>query len=130
MVEENLKGVLVLVVEDEYLIADDLRKALTDAGAEIIGPVPAVGDAIEALRKAERIDAAVLDINLRGEMIFPVADALLERGIPFVFATGYDRSSLPERFADFPRIEKPLHAEKLILILRGLVNRTGNPSEN
>jgi CheY-like chemotaxis protein len=125
MAEQSLKDFRILVVEDEYLIADDLRKALTEAGAVIIGPVPAVDEALELVRSEGRIDAAVLDVNLRGEMIFPVADALAAQGVPFVFTTGYDRGALPGRFAESPRIEKPLKAEKLVATLLKLLNPPG-----
>src|ERR687884_246780 len=84
----------VLVVEDEYFVADDIARMLKKAGAEVLGPVPTRDEALGLLRTAERVDAAVLDINLRGEMVYPVADALRERGVPFIFATGYDQSSV------------------------------------
>src|SRR5262249_477527 len=79
----------VLVVEDDYLVAMDIVRALERAGAEVIGPAPAVEAALDALEQTAP-DGAILDINLGGEMAFPVADALLARGVPFVFATGYD----------------------------------------
>src|SRR4051812_19908821 len=111
MPEASLQGRKILVVEDEYLIADDLRKALEDAGAEVLGPVPTVEDARALVEEQGTIDAGVLDINLRGEMIFPVADVLAARGVPFLFATGYEEWSLPERFANATRLEKPLKVD-------------------
>jgi DNA-binding response OmpR family regulator len=117
MGESNLLGCRVLVVEDEYLLADDLREALAEAGAEVLGPVGSVEDAIALIAGEPSIDAAVLDINLRGDMIFPVADALRERAVPFAFATGYDREAIPERFADAPCIEKPLRGQKVAAAL-------------
>lgn len=110
MVEQVLEGRRILVVEDEYFLADDVRDALTEAGAEVLGPVPSVEEASALIAREERIDAAVLDVNLRGELVFPVADALRERGVPFAFATGYDRWAIPDRFADALRVEKPLQA--------------------
>ena len=104
----------MLVVEDEYFIAEELRQALERLGTTVVGPVP-TGEEALALLKSEPIDAAVLDINLRGEMSFAVADALEERAIPFVFATGYDRAAIPERFRDVPLWSKPFDAERLVL---------------
>lgn len=117
MSERALEGMRILVVEDEYLLADDLRDALTEAGAEVLGPVPSIDDAQALIVSEPEIDAAVLDINLRGEMVFPVADALRARGVPFTFATGYDEWALPERFAGAPRVEKPLKGAKIMALL-------------
>ncbi|MGP9821897.1 response regulator [Salinarimonas sp. NSM] len=106
----------VLVVEDEYFIADDLAQALAAEGAEVVGPV---GDAREALEliARERIDRAVLDINLRGELVFDVASALKARGVPFVFATGYGGNVVPNGLDDVPRWEKPFDATSLARFL-------------
>ena len=121
MVEPSLQGCRILVVEDEYLLADDLSHALTSAGAEVLGPVPSVAEATRMIAAAARIDAAVLDVNLRGDMIFPVADALSERGVPFAFATGYDQWALPERFAAIPRVEKPFKVSSIAAVLGPLL---------
>ena len=98
MPEQILEGRRILVVEDEYLLAEDLRLDLQAAGAVIIGPVGTVKDALRAVAAAERIDGALLDINLGGEMVYPVGDLLSERGVPFVFTTGYNAGSVPDRF--------------------------------
>ena len=123
MGDRPLNGVRVLVVEDEYLLADDLSFALSEIGAQVIGPVPSVQDATAIIEGELTIDIAVLDVNLRGDMVFPVADALIERGIPFAFATGYDRWTLPARFADAPWIEKPCTSEQITATLGPLVTR-------
>lgn len=122
MVEQALQGRRILIVEDEYLLADDLREALTNEGAEVLGPVASVEEATRLLQDASRIDAAVLDINLRGEPVFPFADALRARGVPFAFTTGYDSSALPPRYVDTPRVEKPFKGHRLAAILRPLVS--------
>jgi len=127
MDEQLLAGSRILVVEDEYFLADDLDEALTQAGAEVLGPMPSVGDATRFIAGEADIDAAVLDVNLHGEMVFPVADALRERGIPFAFATGYDESALPQRFANVPRIEKPFKSEQLAAVLGPMI--TARPRE-
>jgi DNA-binding response OmpR family regulator len=123
MVEQILQGRRILVVEDEYFLADEVRDALTDAGAEVLGPVPSVEDATALLATETHIDAAVLDVNLRGDLVFPVADALKERGVPFAFATGYDPWTLPARFADTVRVEKPLQARSIASALGPLFSR-------
>ena len=112
-----LAGRRVLVVEDEYFIADDIARALRNLGAEVIGPVPRREEALAAFSGDERIDAAVLDINLRGDVIYPVADALRERGVPFVFATGYDHASIPEPYRSVSRWEKPFDPHELVAVL-------------
>ena len=98
----------ILVVEDEYLIAHDLAHDLRGLGAEVVGPIGSVEEALEAVQTEERLDGAVLDINLNGAMVFPVADALRERKIPIIFTTGYDEETIPARFGDIHRCEKPV----------------------
>lgn len=115
----RLAGKSVLVVEDEYFIADDLRRALLGAGADVIGPVPSVEAGMEALQGGG-IDAAVLDINLNGEMSYPVADCLAKRHIPFLLTTGYDEQAIPERFRSAPRLAKPFTAAIAVQVLEDL----------
>ncbi len=116
-----LNGRRILVVEDEYFLGDDLAKALRDVGAEIVGPIGELTEALQALDAPGTIDAAVLDINLRGEMAFPVARTLRERGVPFVFATGYSQTVVEPEFNDVPRWEKPFDAAALARAMPGLV---------
>ena len=111
--QPSLRGRRVLVVEDEYFVADDLGRALTQLGAEVLGPVATREEAFELLSTGERIDLAVLDINLEGEPVFPVADTLIEQGVPFLFATGYDQSAIPAQYQQVPRWEKPFAPEAL-----------------
>lgn len=103
---DSLNGKKVLVVEDEYFIVQELADWLLDSGTEVVGPAATVDAALALVQKCD-IDAAILDINLGGEMAFPVADALLEGGIPFLFSTGYDNSVIPQRFGAIPRFFKP-----------------------
>ena len=109
---EDLYGMRVLIVEDEAYLAVDLAEAMRLRGAQVIGPV---GTFREAMRAVETnwIDRAVLDVNLEGEMSFPIADRLEAAGIPYVIATGYTAESLPERFRGKPRLEKPFRPETL-----------------
>ena len=104
----SLRGCRVLVVEDEYLIAEDLCEELLSCGAEVMGPAACVADALDLLGYGPAPDMAVLDIGLENEKVYPVADALRARGIPFVFATGYDARVIPTAYADVPRTEKPV----------------------
>jgi CheY-like chemotaxis protein len=109
-----LRGRRILVVEDEYMMAQDLQSDLEDAGAEVVGPVPSVEAALTALEKENMLDGAVLDVNLRGEKAYLVADALRDRRIPFVLATGYEPWALPDAYRDVPRCEKPVDLRHLI----------------
>jgi ActR/RegA family two-component response regulator len=106
-------GRRVLLVEDEYFIADDMARAFEAEGVDVVGPVGSLEEAMLLIACDNPLDGAVLDINLHGDMVFPVADALAERGIRFVFATGYDRSMIPERHAHVPRCEKPIAPAKV-----------------
>lgn len=103
----TLRGKHVLVMEDEYFIADDIARTLTEAGAIVVGPFAHVERGLTRLGREPAIDVAVLDINLNGTKVFELAGALQDAGIPFVFATGYAGTFLPERFAKVPRWEKP-----------------------
>src|SRR3712207_1291807 len=107
-------GRRVLLVEDEYFIADDMARAFEAGGMEVVGPAASMEDAIQMIEADGPLDGAVLDINLQGEMVFPLADMLVERGIPFVFATGYDRTAIPQRFSGIKRCEKPIEAKKIL----------------
>ena len=110
---EALQGRRLLVVEDEYILAMDLAHSLEDQGAEVIGPAGAVAPALALLASSEKLDAAVLDINLGGTLVYPVVDALRERGVPCVFVTGYSRWVGPEAYANIPRLEKPVELRAL-----------------
>jgi CheY-like chemotaxis protein len=112
----------VLIVEDEYFLADDMAQALEKLGAQVVEPVPTTGAALELLSD-KPVDAAILDINLKGQMVFPVADTLREQGVPFVFATGYDENAVPEDYRDVPRCEKPFRPEDLAKALPQLIPR-------
>lgn len=132
MLHRPLNGVRVMVVEDEYLLADDILQALVAAGAAVIGPVPSVGEAAAILDDGPAFDLAILDVNLRGELVYPIADALVDRGIGFAFATGYDRAALPVRFAKTLAIDKPFTGAQVTAALAPLVPATAaapEPSE-
>lgn len=107
-----LAGRRVLVVEDEMLVALLVEDMLTDAGCIVIGPFARVADALAAA-KAQLVDLAVLDVNVAGEKVFPVAHALEERGVPFLFVTGYGQAALPQDRPDWEAVAKPFFAEHL-----------------
>lgn len=111
-----LAGRRVLAVEDESLVAMFLEDSLADLGYTVIGPVGRVEQALELLNKHE-VDAAVLDINLAGETVFPVADRLVELGFPFIFATGYGEAGLPEMHHSRIVLQKPYSASDLRVAL-------------
>ena len=108
----------VLIAEDNLFIAVNLTRLLRTKGVEIVGPVGTVQEALELVRR-KRIDAAVLDINLRGEMVYPVADAARATGARVVFMTGYDESLVKQGYADISCLQKPVSVERLIEALFG-----------
>jgi DNA-binding NarL/FixJ family response regulator len=112
MARPVLTGRRVLIVEDQAILAFEMQALLQQLGCEVVGPVGTVEQALGAAR-AERLNGAVLDINLDGEPAYPVADILLARRIPFLFATGYGVESVPDRFLDCPILEKPFVFEDL-----------------
>ena len=107
-----LHGLCVLVVEDDYFIAIEMCRALREGGADVIGPARDLETGLAAVR-SERIDCAVLDVNLRGRMVFQLASELRARDIPTIFATGYDASMIPAELADVLRLEKPVDMNAL-----------------
>jgi len=115
-----LEGTRVLVVEDEFLVATLIEDVLESAGCVVSGPIPRVAEALDAVDH-ETYDVAVLDVNLGGDRIDPVADALSRRNVPFVFVTGYTENALPAEFAERPRLCKPFKMGELLGILCGLV---------
>lgn len=123
MTEHVLSGCRILVVEDEFLLADLLAEELEHAGAEVIGPASTIEEATSLIESAGRIDGALLDVNLGGRMAFGIADMLRNGDIMFAFTTGYDPGTLPERFADVPRLCKPLHVSRLAKEFYSLLHR-------
>jgi DNA-binding response OmpR family regulator len=119
----SLEGVKVLVVEDEYLVASLIEDMLQSAGCVVCGPIPRLAQAVDAASN-EACDMAVLDVNLAGERIYPVADILSRRNVPFVFVTGYGANTLPSEYAACPRINKPFKLAELLGALSRMVRRT------
>ena len=111
----------VLVVEDELMIAM-LFESILDASSEctVIGPFARVKLALEAARN-EPLDAALLDIHLAGEPVFPLADLLAERGVPFAFITGYNKDVLPPLYRDRPLLQKPFRPQAVLATLAMMI---------
>ncbi|WP_244646375.1 response regulator [Sphingomonas sp. CFBP 8760] len=127
MVSGSLTDRRILVVEDEYILARQLVRALTQEGAVVLGPVPDVARALALIDEgSEKIDAAILDVNLVGEKVYPVADALLDRGVPFLFASGYDADEGDPRFAAIPHLVKPLMMKSLVAALIAILAAPGD----
>lgn len=104
---EALSGRRVLIVEDESLVAMLLETILEDMGCTPVGPAANIDEGLKLATDGERLDAALLDVNVAGRQVFPVAEALKERGIPFVFSTGYGEGGLPDEWRGQRTIQKP-----------------------
>ena len=111
--DKKLNGCHVFIVEDEHLLAMDLEDMLKAHGARIVGPY---GEVYAAFRRAERdhFDVGIIDINLRDEAAYPVADELMRQRIPFFFCTGYDADAVPVRFAGVRVFQKPFNSLEVV----------------
>lgn len=109
----------VLVVEDEMMIAMMLADMLEDLGHQVVGPVARLDKALDLVRR-ETIDVALLDVNVHGQEIYPVADELIRRGIPFMLATGYGAKGVREQYRSWPILQKPFQQENLRDAIAGL----------
>ncbi|KQT52804.1 MULTISPECIES: response regulator [unclassified Aureimonas] len=109
----QLHGLKVFVVEDESLVAMQLEDMLLDLGCDLVGLAMRVGRALEMVAAAPRIDVAVLDVNIGGDKIYPVAEALRERGVPIVFATGYGRAGVEPDWQSYEILQKPYTANEV-----------------
>lgn len=123
MSQDGLHGHRILVVEDNALLAISLEDMLKNAGAEVVGPVVTLDEA-ERYAAEEPLAAALLDIRLEDEEVWPVARLLAERGIPFVFSTGhYTSSTLPAEWSERPILTKPVRPQQIIAALRDVIPR-------
>ncbi len=109
------------MVEDEYLIADTVRAALDMEGASVVGPFSNVADALQALDQGIKPDAALLDVNLNGERVFPLVDRLMADHVPMALTTGYDGSAIPHIYAHIHRLQKPVHLYELLDCINNLL---------
>ena len=111
----------VLVVEDEALVAMMIQDFLTESGHAVIGPISRASEALLAAKEGD-FDAAILDINLGDGMAYPVAEILAERGVPFVFVTGYEADTIDDRFSEVPILQKPIERQTLQRLFTPSVN--------
>jgi len=115
--QSSLMGLRILVVEDDYIVANECSSVLRRHGAQVLGPVPDVSRARAALA-TELPDCILLDINLKGEMVFDLARELVVRAIPIIFTTGYDSSILPPSLRSRPCLQKPIETRELVQAVR------------
>lgn len=107
----------ILIVEDQVLVSMIIEDMIVDSGSEVVGPAAKLDHALTLALQAD-IDVGILDINVGGLVVFPVADVLRYRGIPFIFSTGYDAGALPMRFQGCPTLFKPFSYKNLIDMLQ------------
>lgn len=118
----TLTGTRVLLVEDETLVAMLLEEGLEELGCDIVGPVGRIDTAKQAV-DGGHFDCAVLDINLRGQPVYPVAEMLAARSVPFCFVTGYGGREIAAGFAERPVLHKPFSADELATVIDHLMQR-------
>ena len=118
--EPNTTGHRILVVEDEFLIRMLLEDMLTDLGYELVGVAGRVDEATE-MAKSKDFDLAILDVNLDGHDVYPVADLIAKRGVPFMFVTGYGGRGLPDSYRGRPTLQKPFQLDELKKMLGQLL---------
>lgn len=118
----DLTGLRALVVEDEGLVALFIESTLEELGCEVVASVATLSEALVAAAN-ESFDFAVLDVNLNGQLVFPVAEVLRERQIPFVFSTGYGESGVLEAFKGYEILNKPYASKELSIKVKGLFRK-------
>lgn len=116
---QNLSGKTVLVVEDQYLIADDLTELFAGLGATVLGPHASSAASLKAIAAAH-VDYAVLDIQLAGNAVYPLAEELRRRSVPFLFLTGYDGDHIRADFASTPTLTKPYSEDGLTRLITSM----------
>jgi DNA-binding NtrC family response regulator len=121
MAPGKLAGKSVVLVEDEYLIADVLRTVLELEGARVLGPYASVDLALRSADDVAQADVAVLDVNLKGGHVYPLVDHLTAQGMSVVLTTGYDADSIPPAYSQLPRMLKPIVSRELVEYLRGML---------
>lgn len=103
-----LAGLRILIVEDDALVALNLQEFVESLGCTVIGPTGRLAEALDVLDRVP-IDGAMLDINLHGEMVYPLAERLAERQIPMLFCSGYAfTQAVPPKFQSYPQVAKPM----------------------
>ena len=121
MTEPIAKGLRVLLVEDQMIVAMEVEDMLRELGCIVVGPVGTLEPAVRLARE-QALDAAILDVSLDGEKVFPVAEELQTRRIPFMFATGYGAHALPEKWHGLPLLGKPFKREQLKALMASILD--------
>jgi DNA-binding NtrC family response regulator len=121
---KDLAGTRVLVVEDTVIVAVELVRLLELLGCEVEGPFHSIREAETWIRTSRPVDIAILDVNLSGDPIYPVADEMIKRGVPFAFITGYMRDYLHPRYTSYPVLEKPFSRKELSSLVHSLADET------
>ena len=119
----DLDGMRVMVVEDMLLIAEVITDLLADCGCDVVGPASRVSKGV-ALAREQRLDGALLDVNLAGEYSFPIATVLAARDIPFIFLTGYGEAAVPAEHRAAPTLSKPFNNDELIRLMAAHLHRS------
>nr|WP_255331241.1 response regulator [Paracoccus albicereus] len=114
-----LSGRRVLVVEDEYVMAENLCEALVAQGAEVVGPVPTAAEALALLTQGPAPHLVLLDVDLQDERVYIVVDRIRLDRIPCIFVTGYDPEAIPAEYADVPRVDKPVEIQQILTKVSG-----------
>ena len=120
--EAPLHGCSILVVEDSPVVGPFTAELLSDLGCTVIGPAPNMAAARELLDGDTRIDAAMMDVHIRGERVFPLCDALEAKGVPFVLTSGYADWQMPDKWEHRPRLAKPYTIEQVEEALAALLD--------
>ena len=125
--DRPFEGLRVLIAEDNLFAAMEVEQALRDLGCEPVGPAARVDEAMRLARE-EILNGALLDVELHGELIFAVAEELERRGVPVIFATGYDNGIFPAPFVRHPRLRKPYGEEEVRQVLEGVMRPSLEPA--
>lgn len=107
MERDEFRGRHILIVEDEFLIAEDLQESFTELGAVVVGPAASIDRAMELIAATPRLDGALVDVNLGGKLAYPVTEALEARKVPFVLMSGYENHLLRSRYPRVQNCQKP-----------------------
>jgi CheY-like chemotaxis protein len=118
--DKRLAGRRILVVEDEMVLVMFIEELLADSGCETVASAATVEQALALLDSQPPFDCAMLDLNLKGSLSYPVADAMAARAVPFLFVTGYGMHGIHDRYRDRPVLQKPFEYEELVGVLAGL----------
>lgn len=110
--EKMPNGQRILIVEDEYFLANDAKELIASLGAHVVGPAGTIAEARE-LAATTDLDLAIIDLNLRGEMAYELVDEMMARAVPVILTTGYDSDGLPVRFSRCDIVQKPYGANLL-----------------